>query len=246
MKTSYSIHSFGISDIGLSRKKNEDYWSSIPEINLFLLADGMGGHRAGEIAAKKAVEVIEELFLKEKSTTKLETLETKLHQAIIKANQDIFEMSHSEPGFRGMGTTLCSLHIQNNKALVGHVGDSRIYRYRKDTLTQLTNDHSLISDLIKTQHVEEDEPIPSPHRNIITKALGPASFVEPEIESYTIEPGDVFLLCSDGLSDYVSERRMKKVLSRDLSLEMKTRYFVSLAKQRRSQDNITLILVQIS
>lgn len=244
MKTKLTIKSFGITDIGLSRKKNEDYFKEIKEHNFFLLADGMGGHKAGEIAAKKAVEIIQESFLQSKSNT-LDAQKKNLYDSIKKANSDIYQLSLERPGFRGMGTTLCAFYIHENKALIGHVGDSRIYRYRNDLVCQLTNDHSLISELIKTRHVEEDEPLPSPHRNVITKALGPASFVEPEIESYSLEPGDTILMCSDGLSDYVSERRMHKILSRNIPLETKAYYFVELAKQRKSQDNITLILLEI-
>lgn len=245
MKTKITIHSFGISDIGLARKKNEDHFKVVKENNFFLLADGMGGHKAGEIAARKAVEIVENAFLVDKLPENLDQIKHKLYHSIKKANDEIYHLSLENPDLRGMGTTLCSLFVFKDQAIIGHVGDSRVYRYRNNTLIQLTNDHSLIFDLIKTQHVEEDEPLPCPHRNVITKAIGPSSFVEPEIESYPLEPGDLILMCSDGLSDYVSSRRINKVLSRDIPLETKAYYLIELAKKRKSQDNISLILLEI-
>jgi serine/threonine protein phosphatase PrpC len=243
--SSFTIESFGISDIGLSRKKNEDYFLENPESHFYALADGMGGHRAGEVASENAVELISSCFLTNTATNK-EDLIKALHEAINTANKKIFSLSREKKELRGMGTTFCCIALKKDFALFSHVGDSRIYRLHDNTLTKLTHDHSLIFDLLKTRHLEEDEPMPSPYKNVITKALGPSSYLEPEVDTCPLNKNDIFLLCSDGLSDFVSEKRIKKTLLEDLPLEEKGKKLITLAKQRKSQDNITLVLIKIS
>lgn len=244
-KSSFSLQTFGITDIGLSRKKNEDFYLIDEKNSFFALADGMGGHKAGEVAAKNAIETVSSHFLNNKPQTDSSTLTEILYNAIHSANGDIHNLSRSDPKLRGMGTTLCSLYLFENYALFAHVGDSRIYQLRNKQLKKLTHDHSLIQDLIETGHIEEDEPMSSPYKNVITKALGPSPYIEPEIDICSVAPNDLFILCSDGLSDFVSERRMAKILNDFTSLEQKGKKLIELAKQRKSQDNITLIIIQI-
>lgn len=248
MKPSFSLKAFGVTDIGLSRKKNEDFFISLPEMNFFALADGMGGHKAGEVAAKCAIKTITDRFLPDIGSKELdlELLKKSLYEAIKLSNSKIYEMSKSHPSLQGMGTTLCTLYLSTNSALLGHVGDSRIYHFQNEKLKTLTQDHSLIQDLVLTGHVEDDEPISSPYKNIITKALGPSPMLEPDISHCPVQSGDIFLLCSDGLSDFVSEGRIIKILSKEGSLEKKAHHLVRHAKFKKSQDNITLILVEIS
>lgn len=241
----FTTESFGISDIGVSRKKNEDCFLEYPEKQFYALADGMGGHKAGEIAAENAVNLISSHFLNNPKDSKEELIEI-LFESIHKANQKIFSLSRDSMALRGMGTTFCCLSIQENYALFSHVGDSRIYRLHGSSLTKLTHDHSLIFDLLHTRHLEEDEPMPSPYKNVITKALGPSTYLEPEVDTCPIASNDLFLLCSDGLSDFVSANRIKKTLLEDSSLKEKGEKLIKLAKQRRSHDNITLILIQIT
>ena len=246
MTSSFTLNSFGISDIGLTRKKNEDCFVSLPDDNFFALADGMGGHRAGEIAAKHAISSISDHFLIDASqATDIDSLKKPLFDSIIYANDKIHTIGRSHPSYHGMGTTLCCLFIKDGTALIGHVGDSRIYHLHDNTLTNLTQDHSLIYDLMQTGHIDKDEPISSPYKNIITKALGPTDRIEPEISTTPIHKGDIFLLSSDGLTDYVSERRIKYILSSSNPAEKKANQLVRHAKFKKSQDNITLIVVEI-
>lgn len=241
------IVSFGLTDIGPIRQKNEDFWVELPQDGFYALADGMGGHKAGEVAAKETVENVCLDFLNHQIKTSLdiEQISLELLKAIQNANKKIYDLSQDHPPYRGMGTTLCCLYFKENTAIYAHVGDSRIYLYRKKKLKQLTDDHSLINELIAAGHMEIDEPFPLPYKNIITKAIGPRVKVEPEIATIPVKKGDLFILCSDGLSDFVSKEKMALVLEKPISMEEKVKNLINLAKERKSKDNITLIMIEI-
>ena len=226
----------GISDIGLVRPNNEDVWAAHPESGFFALADGMGGHQAGEIAAKEAIEQLLRHFRPSDDP------KGALQYAIEEANRKVFEKGRSSEQMNGMGTTLCCLFCSQKTVVYAHVGDSRIYRFRQGKLEQLTEDHSLYSRwqmLGKTSHD------PYPYKNVITRAIGTSRKVIPEISSTSFEPGDLFLLCSDGLSDSLPLQDMEKVIERSDTLESATERLVEKAKIMGSSDNITVLLIQV-
>jgi protein phosphatase len=225
----------GISDIGLVRPNNEDVWAAHPESGFFALADGMGGHQAGEIAAKEA---IEQLF---RSFQPGENPVQSMQHAIEQANHTVFKKGCSSENLSGMGTTVCCLYWSRKIVVYGHVGDSRIYRFRNGQLEQLTEDHSLFARLRKLGTASHE---PYPYKNVITRAIGTARKVTAEISFTTSEPNDLFLLCSDGLSDTLSLQDMEKVIQRSDTLQTMADRLVEKAKINGSSDNITVLLVQ--
>jgi protein phosphatase len=224
----------GISDIGLSRPNNEDVWAALPELGFFALADGMGGHQAGEIAAKEALERLFQSFRPGNDPI------AALYHAIVEANRTVFEKGRGAKHLHGMGTTLCCLYWGPKAVIYAHVGDSRIYRFRKGGLQQLTQDHSLYSRLQSLSKSSNDA---YPYKNVITRAIGTAKKVMPEISLTLFEPGDLFLLCSDGLSDALTLQDIEKVIQHSDTLENSASRLIEKAKIKGSSDNITVLLV---
>ena len=246
MQKNVKLASFGLSDIGLSRPNNEDAWVALPEKNFFALADGMGGHQAGEIAAQSTINLLQNSIAKlnqDASTTPIEIAE-ELKRLIESTNQTIYEMSRKDPMLSGMGTTLCCLLWTSRFVLYAHVGDSRIYRLKQGKLEQLTQDHSLYSQWMSYGIIAERCETPFPYKNVITKAIGTHKKVKPEIGICSFEPKDLFLLCSDGLSDVLSEIDIQKILERSETLELAAFRLIEKAKIKGSNDNITVLLVQ--
>ncbi len=234
MKLAYA----GLSDIGLSRPNNEDVWAAIPEKSFFALADGMGGHQAGEVAAKEAIEALC-TAIQASSSDPLLTLRL----AIEKANQKVYEKGKKSHILNGMGTTLCCLYWMETVVIYAHVGDSRIYRFRKNKLEQLTQDHSLFAKWLSQGQSKTCE-TPYPYKNVITRAIGTSKQVTPEIALASYEPGDLFILCSDGLTDSLPFKDMEKILERSDSLDTAAARLIEKAKIKGSNDNITVLLIQ--
>ncbi len=241
LKQSVKVDYCGVSDIGLVREQNEDAWMASPEKNLFVLADGMGGHKAGEVAARSAVcTLIDAISIPLNGNPQKELLE-----AIRFANQAVYTQSQTRSEFMGMGTTLCILFIQGGKAHIGHVGDSRIYRWKSHKLEQITEDHTLLNELIDLQVFSQDEEASSSFRHVLTKAVGTHSSVEPTLAELEIQKNDIFLLCSDGLTNYVSNQEISLIFKAALSIQQAAHALISLAKKHGGGDNITVLIVKI-
>jgi PPM family protein phosphatase len=246
----YSLSAYGLSDPGLVRENNEDVWGCLPEFHLYALADGMGGHQAGEIAAKEAI-----MFLCQRMRKKLEEKalgEVPAEQVIsfVKGciedtNHFVNELSRTSELLQGMGTTLCCLFFHDDYAIWAHVGDSRIYRFRKGGAEQLTQDHSLLRELIDCGRLQGHEKEEFLYKNIITKAIGTDALVEPAINLSMIAPGDMFLLCTDGLSDMLQKDEMLEIVTQPYTVEEKVRALIGAAKQKGGYDNITCVLVEV-
>lgn len=238
----------GISDIGNVRKNNEDVWANLPEISCYILADGMGGHQAGEIAAKEAVDALcrnlkKQLKSKEKSLDEAREI---IYAAIQGVNSHVYKLGKSVYELHGMGTTLCVLHFHKDKAILAHVGDSRIYREREGKLELMTNDHSLLSELKSLGRMTPSKEEECQFKNIITKAVGTEPTIVPSITIEELKAGDLYLLCSDGLSDLLSIEEMEEVLLASKSLSGSASGLVQLAKQKGGHDNVTVLLVKNS
>ncbi len=249
MDFSYKVQSFGITDQGLVRKNNEDLWHELIEHRFFLLADGMGGHRAGEVAAKETVQtvssMIQKLFSSEvKNTLSKENLLTHINKAIQEANSRVRTLSKQDESLSGMGTTLCCALVHEDSLLYAHVGDSRIYRFR-EKLELLTEDHSLRQQLIKTGLFTKEKIHSFPYKNVITRAIGSSKNVEPDIASTPLEPNDLYLLCSDGLTDHLSDEEISAILSCQSDIEHASESLVAAAKDKGGHDNITVVLIKI-
>ena len=233
----YQLDSFGISHIGLSRSNNEDVWDALLEKSFFGLADGMGGHKAGEVAAFLAMQAMRKKIASLPDCSDTEGACQLLREAISYANTEVFEQSYHNPQYTGMGTTLSCFLIVKDHLIYGHVGDSRLYRYR-GKLEQLTEDHSLI--------IPEDPLANQKMRHMITRAIGTHPTILPDIGVIPLRPRDLYLLCSDGLSDYVEESKIALVLSSPISLEEIGKKLVEMALKKGGNDNITLLLVKVS
>lgn len=246
--TGRKIESFGLSDIGPVRPNNEDVWLALRKERFFALADGMGGHNAGEIAAKETIQSLSQAVQKISKGGKKSELSSKefiefLQTAIENANQRVFQLGKEDTSLQGMGTTLCCLYLYQDSVIYAHVGDSRIYRYRGGELSQLTEDHSLLSELLSSGQIEK--PSAMPFKNVITRAIGTSSKVLPEIASATAKAGDIFFMCSDGLTDFVSVWEMETILGSRMSMKKKVEALIERAKEKGSHDNITLLMIKI-
>lgn len=238
----FKIESYGISNIGLVRNNNEDVWKVIPEKNFYILADGMGGHNAGEIAASLTVDSLCQSINTLPDDMTIEETCQLLREAMTKANAKVFEESHRSPEYAGMGTTLSCFLVKGNFLIYAHVGDSRLYRYRHK-LDQLTEDHSLRHSLWTK---ENNAPPALLLRHVITRAIGTHPTVLPDIGVISLHSKDIYMLCSDGLSDYVEKAQLAKILSSSsLTLEEMGKKLIEAALEKGGHDNITLLLAKI-
>lgn len=231
---------FAKSDIGHVRKTNEDSYVFAPP-ELFVVADGMGGHEAGEIASGLAVATIEEHV--RKYAGNVETAELLLH-AISQANQSIFQMAQQKPECSGMGTTVTAVYIEGETVYWGHVGDSRLYLLRERNLLQLTQDHSLVGELLQSGSITPEEAQVHPHRNILTRAVGATELLQVDCGSFTWSPQDQILLCTDGLTGMVSDNDIKNILIECSAVAAKVEQLVAMALAEGGYDNVTAILVE--
>lgn len=242
------IDCVGISDIGLIRDHNEDVWAAYPERGLFLLADGMGGHAAGEIAADESVSYLYELVKKWHPTkqTSPDEAVSFFRESLTKVNTSIYQKGQAESSLTGMGTTICALYFLQMHAIVAHVGDSRIYRLRNKELEQLTEDHSLVAELVSLGAMKSDESETFPYKHILTRAIGTHPTIEATVNYLTVQPHDCYLLCSDGLTNYISDADIERLLDQDLPLSERAQALVDLANEHGGGDNITLVLVKVN
>lgn len=245
---SYKVLAFGLTDIGLVRQNNEDAWGAVPEFGFFALADGMGGHQAGEVAARECITSLCKYVKKTKSRKKKSTLaesQSMLQHAIKQVNDIVFKMGVGKPELRGMGTTLCCLQFHEQGLVYAHIGDSRIYRFHDGKLAQLTTDHSLMRELIDLGQLSEGQAPEFLYKNIITKAIGTEATIDPTIKISEIADEDAFLMCSDGLSDMLTTIEMENILSQPLSVSQCVKALINAAKEKGGFDNITVVLIRL-
>jgi len=233
----------GISDVGSIRTNNEDVWVSLPEIGFFALADGMGGRNAGEIAAQKTIDFLSQ-GASQMGKKDLMELILDLRAMIEKASRHVYEMGLQNQHYQGMGSTLCCLLWTQNAIIYAHVGDSRIYRFRDKKLFLLTQDHSLFAQWLATGKLAENCATPYPYKHVITRAIGGPGKANPEIAVATHQEGDLFFLCSDGLTDVLSLEEMEKILEGEKDLHLAGQKLIETAKIKGSSDNMTIVMVQ--
>ena len=245
-------------DVGQIRDHNEDCLNSDENIGLAVLADGMGGLNAGEIASSMSVRLLmDELRSYQKGSSEIEAelassestepMQVQVVQrAIEKANNAVFQMSQNELEYRGMGTTVLVSLFYDNKVAVGHIGDSRVYRFRNRKLMQITKDHSFVQELIDKGLYTKDEARSSNKKNVVTRALGVAREVEVEVHEHKVKVGDFYLMCSDGLTDLVRDHDLEATIKeRGASLGETAGELVKLANAGGGKDNISVVLVKI-
>lgn len=236
---------------GMVRSHNEDSIAADAEIGLAVLADGMGGYNAGEVASGIAVELIRTEMKKALAGKKPGELNGQSAERLIveqasRANAAIYQAAQSQPQYSGMGTTLVVALWHDNQVSVGHVGDSRLYRLRQGVLEQITRDHSLLQEQIDSGMITKEQARYSQNKNLVTRAVGIDPEVETEIHTYPVQPGDVYLMCSDGLSDMVTDEDIQLTLAAlAANLPLAAQQLVQQANDNGGRDNISVILVRI-
>lgn len=239
---------FSLSHPGRLRANNEDSVTTHPEAGTAVLADGMGGYNAGEIASAMATSLIrQELdawLLAGGHTASPEHLQRAMQVSVGNANLAICHAARDNPQYRGMGTTLVMAVLQPGLATVGHVGDSRCYLWRGGSLRALTRDHSLLQEQIDAGLLSPQDAFNAPHKNLVTRALGVETDVRLDVQTHALEPGDVLMLCSDGLNDMLRDEQMAEVLAAGLSLSDTGHALVQAANSAGGRDNISLIMVR--
>jgi protein phosphatase len=230
------------SDVGRRRAANEDHYALAPEIGLYLVADGLGGHVAGQIASELAAEAaLRTIRTLEGAGT---SLAEKLRYAVIAANREVHETARRRRELAGMGTTLVALLAQDGRAALAHVGDSRAYLVRGERIRQLTDDHSLVGELVRRREISADAAREHPQRHVLTRAVGVRATVEPDLAELTPEAGDVFVLCSDGLTGHVRDEEIARAVAGGVDPQEAVDLLIRLANDRGGDDNITVALVR--
>lgn len=245
----------GETNVGMKRAHNEDSLHLPVDERLAIVADGMGGHASGEVASQMAVETVVEYF---RATADEQTLTwpfkidrgsrsdvNRLVIGIKLANQKIHEQAQRDPNCKGMGTTIVSTLFLDDKIVIAHVGDSRVYRLRDGEIEQITEDHSLINDYIKMKRMTAEEAENWPHKNVIVRALGMKENVQVDIHTEAPRLGDCYLLCSDGLSGMVSDERIRDLVQGEPDLDRASEKLIAAANAAGGIDNITVVLARI-
>jgi protein phosphatase len=249
------IRYFEFTHTGRVREHNEDAVFSDMDIGLVVLADGMGGYNAGEVASELAIKTVVDMVrggVDRETRTAVDESSGLMRQsillknAIIRANKIIWQTAQTQPQCKGMGTTIAACLFHDDRVSIAHVGDSRVYRLRKNRFEQLTLDHSLMQELVDRGFFSHEEALRSANRNYVTRALGVEATVEPEIQEESVKPEDIYLLCSDGLSDMVEEEDIHLTIS-TFSANLKTggEQLIQLANANGGRDNISVCLAQV-
>ena len=235
------------SHVGRVRQVNEDYFACVEDLNgrvLAVVADGMGGHQAGDIASRLAVERIVKELKSLDGILEDEDAREQLMNAVLHANKEVYEYAIEHPECNGMGTTVVAALMGPTSVITAHIGDSRLYHFQEGNLFMKTEDHSLVNELVKSGQITEEEASVHPHRNVIMRSLGTEPDVRIDLGQFDWSFEDVVLICSDGLSNKVNNRRMEEWLHKEVSLQARVEGLVDEALAAGGEDNITLVAVR--
>lgn len=246
------MRSVGKTDIGLVRKVNEDNFlceklEGIDDSYLYIVADGMGGHNAGEVASSMAVQEVASYIKERTEVLKLgeKEIQDLIRNAMLYANDKVYKTSIIKSNCLGMGTTLSMVLLKGTSIHIGHVGDSRIYLIRNNEITRLTEDHSLVAELIKSGSIKPEEANSHPQKNVITRALGTEYTLEPDMSRCDVQDGDYVLICTDGLSNAVYEEEMVSLITKTSDLNEACELLIDKAKENGGFDNITAVVIHM-
>jgi len=251
-----ALQSATLSDPGRVRDHNEDCIESRPDIGLYVLADGMGGYNAGEVASGMATSLIADGLAAAWIPSEVERLgreeamalaDRLIREQIARANTAIFTTSQNNPECAGMGTTLVVCLFHDNSLIVAHIGDSRLYRLRGEAMEQVTRDHSLLQEQLDSGLITPEEAKSSQNKNLVTKALGIDPAVEPELHAYETQPDDIYLLCSDGLNDMVDDEEIRlTMVTLRQNPGLTVQQLVQAANDNGGRDNISAMLIRVA
>lgn len=239
---------FGATDVGCVRELNEDAFCIDPNLSekgqgFCVLADGMGGHNAGEIASRTAVEIISQQ-LRILLDSGGDEIPAAINAAIGEANREIFDMAVRNQEQQGMGTTAVVTCIAGDEAYIANVGDSRAYAVRGEEILQITTDHSVVAEMVAQGTISKEEARVHPQKNIITRALGTDESVEADIFEYDFQPGDILMMCSDGLSGMMEDEAIRDVCMQETSAEQMVHRMIQCAKENGGMDNVTVLCIR--
>lgn len=234
----------GRTDVGVIRSGNEDNYLMVPDRGVFIVADGMGGHAAGEVASEMAVRIIARELGDISRVTNTEASDL-IRNSIIRANSTIFQRTLSEQDKRGMGTTATAMVIIGDNYLIGQVGDSRAYLLRDGTLVQLTKDHSYVQEQVDAGYLSPEEARTHPYSNVITRCVGANVDVTPDVYSGTLQAGDVYLLASDGLTGMIEDEDLMGLMEKVREPQQLADELVDEANRRGGLDNVTVIVIRV-
>ena len=247
----------GMTDVGRAREHNEDdFYLSDGREALCVVADGMGGHRSGEVASAMAIKAIVEYYREtmseanfaeeaEEGETEVDLIQRRLKQAVQSANRAVFKAASQSEVYKGMGTTIVSGYFTEQGIYLAHIGDSRAYRYRDGELSQCTEDHSLANEYVRMGILSAEEVEYFPYKNVITRACGLTEYVEVDVDYADLEVGDLFLFCSDGLTDMVDDDVITEMIEEEDDIETLCESLVERANENGGADNITVVLAKI-
>jgi protein phosphatase len=230
-----------ITDTGLVRALNEDSLCVSPEDGFFAVADGMGGHRAGEVASKAALQLLKSGLNRRLKSG--ESAEQALVESIKETNRSLFELSAENPEWQGMGTTVTACLKRDGEIMIGQVGDSRAYLLRDKGISQLTEDHSLVQELVKSGSITEEEAFLHPQRNVLTRAIGIGLVLDVDLFRLNIQEGDLLLLCTDGLTRYIRQEELLSTVDAAPDLDAAVKDLLEKATRSGGADNISIVLV---
>lgn len=245
----YKLTVYGLTDVGLVRKNNEDLWAELPDLQTYILADGMGGHQAGEVAASQAIlalcDYLKKMLNDSSSFFTIEEMRSEIEYALQRVNAKVYQMGYNDRELKGMGTTLCCLHFHPEGIIYAHVGDSRIYKFQAGELAQITEDHSLAREMVDNGQLDEQDIKEFSYKNIITKAIGTEPYVDPTVQIDEVQIGDLYLMCTDGLSDQLKREEIQAILAEEGTLKDHTNRLINAAKDKGGRDNITVVLIKV-
>ncbi|HEX3435863.1 MAG TPA: Stp1/IreP family PP2C-type Ser/Thr phosphatase [Pseudacidobacterium sp.] len=241
-QTGLKLEVAALTDVGCKRTNNEDSFGYDLASQIFVVCDGMGGQAAGEVASNTAVNTLMEHFRSQASVCA--PIEERLYQAIVEANQRVCALAQDKEELRGMGTTLVSACLDGRKVVIGNVGDSRAYFLRNGGCVQITHDHSYLAEQVRNGVMTPEDAGASPLQSLITRAIGTTESVEPDLFSAALEPGDVVLLTTDGLTRYADADAIAKILSENSDLEQTCQALINTAKEQGAVDNVTCLLLR--
>ncbi|MCZ0703380.1 protein phosphatase [Natronobacillus azotifigens] len=239
------MNQYFLTDQGKVRQHNEDaggVFRNLDQQELSVVADGMGGHRAGDVASKMVKDYLSQKWEKTKQILSRDDAQTWLKEVVIEANEKVFQYAENNPECSGMGTTVIAVMFASDFVAIAHIGDSRCYRFHNHELLQITDDHSLVNELVRTGQISREDAAFHPRKNVLIKALGTDLSVEPDILIAEWEEKDRLLICSDGLTNKISDKELALYLEKEDCLDIIGQELVSLANERGGEDNITLVL----
>lgn len=234
------MRTLSFSETGCVRKNNEDAYLVLPEYGVYAVADGMGGHLAGEVAARTALDEFK-IRAPELKEIDHEELECWVKNVLVRANREVFESSTRDPANEGMGTTLTVLVVRDQSAVIAHVGDSRAYLWRENNLIPLTVDHSLVGELVRLGQISPEEAETHPQRHVLVRAVGASWNIEVDSRPIEWKAGDVFFLCTDGFSNVISEQELVEVFLESSSWEERLEHMKQIILERGAPDNFTAL-----